>query len=479
MASEKAAVAARAEAEKNAQIAGMQATLALATIGDLISRVNDGLNRPGLFDLKTEIIQSALQRVDQVANILQGVNNKEATTLAALTALADIYRQTGELQRAVPIFQKCLVIAKERLIIRNRNSSSRMNLAQIYRNLATCAEQLDRDMNAVVAHLREAQLLYEDILVRPTPEDPKITPSFVRGALSDIHINLGSAYHRLGEINKALEEFRRSFNYRSELLASSKDDPKLIHAAALSSMAMADCSYRLGRRGPAEEYFRQAFDLYEQNAKFAPEATLSRSGLGDYHAQIGVYHFRMGELETARRHFEENRNLYAGLAKADERNAAYRGELAIATARLARLADAEKKPELSRREFEEAARLAEENYRIDEKNDLRRVDLMLLRPHVGQIDLAVDDADRFAAGPKVDAELWTYLAETYAQCARALPPEKAERSQVLLAKAVDAVRQAIRLGFRDRAVLELDHGLDPLRGRDDFKALLRDLPPPG
>src|SRR5262249_29798270 len=56
VANEKKAVDARAQAEQNAQIAGMQATLALNTIQDLVSQVQKGLHGPGLYDLKVALL---------------------------------------------------------------------------------------------------------------------------------------------------------------------------------------------------------------------------------------------------------------------------------------------------------------------------------------------------------------------------------------------------------------------------------------
>jgi tetratricopeptide (TPR) repeat protein/tRNA A-37 threonylcarbamoyl transferase component Bud32 len=489
IASEKAAVAARAEAEKNAQLASMQAALALGTVQDLIERVNRGLERPNLFKLKTEIIQEALKRIVQVDDIYKGVYNKEATTLAALTELGKIYRKTGQIERAVELFQKCLGIARERLIVKKRNDGSRSNMANIYRELALCAEELDRDMNAVVANYQEAVKLFEEILARPTKDDPNLTANKVKGYLADTHHQLGAAYHHLGEISKALEEFRQSFNLKSELLDALKGDPKrmtpnehavLIRMTALSSLAMADCSQRLGRPKAAEGNFRDALDLCERFARLDPDDLPGyQLDLGNYHAQIGLFHFREGDLEKARQHLEESHRLFEGLARADERNAYQRREFFASTLRLAQLADVEKTPELARKHYEEAARLAEDMYRLDLKNDLRRIELMLVLPHVNQVDRALEYADKLAAGPKVDPELWTYLARTYAQCAKTLPPEKGEQIQRLQGKAVDAIEKAIALGFRDRAVLDLEHDLEPLRNRDDFKAALGKVPPPG
>ena len=68
-------------------------------------------------------------------------------------------------------------------------------------------------------------------------------------------------------------------------------------------------------------------------------------------------------------------------------------------------------------------------------------------------------ADRFRAGPNVDRELRTYLARGYAQIATAIPADQAERVQTALVKSVDAVRTAIKEGFRDRVYLETEPDL--------------------
>jgi hypothetical protein len=38
-----------------------------------------------------------------------------------------------------------------------------------------------------------------------------------------------------------------------------------------------------------------------------------------------------------------------------------------------------------------------------------------------------------------------------------------------------ALRQAVDGGYRDLAWIDIDHDLDPLRSRDDFKALIAEI----
>ena len=489
--SEKAAVEARTQAEQNAITAGQQAALALGAIQEMITQVNSGLDAPGLFPVKKAIVESALQRVDQVANILDQSTSKEGTTLAALIELGKIYRQTGKVNQASLIFKRCLDLAHERIKIKNNNSSSRFNLAKVHRELAYCDEELNRNMDAVVANLQDAIRLNEDILAHPTDENPTLNAAFISSVLSDLHTHLGTTYHHLGDIPKAFDEFSRAYSQRKDLLASVKNDAGqainsngLVRGAALSALALADCSSRLGRREAAEQYFDQAEALYQQAAQAEPGAVANQIDAGNFHAAKGNYRFRHDEWDQARDHFQKSRAQFTELATADPLNAAHRRELYAATQRLAQLADVQNQPELARKEFEEATRLAEELWRIDESNDLRKIELMMLLPHVGQTDRALTYADAFVAGEQgdmprpIDPEQWTYLAQTYAQAARALPPEQAERALALQNQAVDAIRKAIERGFKDRTVLDHEHDLDPLRSRADFNALLESVPEP-
>ena len=114
------------------------------------------------------------------------------------------------------------------MIIRNRNRRSRRNLAIVYLELSYSAEALDRDMNAVIAHLRRRQSSRRTSSPgRRRRADHHHPPS---AGPSRTSLRLGTAHHHLGEIAKALEEYRQASNLRAEVLASPKDDLPMIRA---------------------------------------------------------------------------------------------------------------------------------------------------------------------------------------------------------------------------------------------------------
>jgi tetratricopeptide (TPR) repeat protein len=478
VASEKVAVAARAEAEKNFQTAATQATLSLNTIQDLITRVSKGLKEPNLFDLKTEIIEQALQRLEKVAAIFQGSTSKEATALASLMELGKIYRQTGRIEKATAIFKQCERIARDRIVIKKGSDPARFNLATVLYQLAGCALENDRDVKASIAYELEALAVLKDILDHPMRQDRVMERKFIQKELGDHYVLAAIALAADGQLVRSLEEYRRAYNVHDKLLAETKDDPELIQKTAFDALTLANGSFLVGRREAAEKYFATSRDLIEQFFRARKGATEAKDLRARHCSTFGLFRFRVGDHEGARREYEAARDDLDAVIAADPQNTYPRIELAQVLSRLGRLEESEHKPEAARKAFERAAQVAEQNFRVDDKNTRRKMALMIVLPRVGQVDRGAEMADQLIAGPNVDPQIWVDAACTYAQSAKAQPPDRAERAQVFQVKAVDAVRSAIKAGFREKISLEIEPDLDPIRHRDDFQSLLREMPPP-
>jgi len=54
-------------------------------------------------------------------------------------------------------------------------------------------------------------------------------------------------------------------------------------------------------------------------------------------------------------------------------------------------------------------------------------------------------------------------------------PAAVERSRRLADSAMEALRQSVNGGYRDLAWIEIDHDLDPLRSRADYKSLITEI----
>jgi hypothetical protein len=84
---------------------------------------------------------------------------------------------------------------------------------------------------------------------------------------------------------------------------------------------------------------------------------------------------------------------------------------------------------------------------------------------------AVAEIAELTKSPNWDVSQWYDFA-----CLCALASGKsADRKQEYADRAMDLLHRAVKADYRDAAHMKKDTDLDPLRGREDFQKLLREL----
>jgi tetratricopeptide (TPR) repeat protein/tRNA A-37 threonylcarbamoyl transferase component Bud32 len=467
--------AARGAAEKNAVLASRQATLALNTIQDLIGQVQTNLSGPGLFEVRTALLNNAINRIEGVAAVYDKSTSKEATVMAIYMELSKVYHTLGKTEKAVAMLDRALDIGKARVIIKENSDPSRQNLANLHLQRALLHEELGRDMKAALADNQEGLRLYEDIYNHPKRDQFAVDPKIVRIGLAEAYTRVAVSNYRLGDIAAAQDGFRKSYNLRQELLQATPGDPQLKQDLSYSAMALAEGSFRLGDPARADDYYRQTLQWREKMFADKPKDQQVRSELAGVNYMVGEFKLKTGDLAEARKRLERSRELRAALVEADGRNAVWKRDLAASLYRLGSLADREKNEEAALGAFEESRKLLQRLVDDDPHNDKRLMELMRALAHTSQIEKAAGIADRFSAGPKLDNELRLEMTRCYAQCARRTPDGQAARKAGFQLKAVEVLRAAVANGFRDRVYLDTEPDLDPLRTREDFQALVARL----
>ena len=200
--------------------------------------------------------------------------------------------------------------------------------------------------------------------------------------------------------------------------------------------------------------------------------------LGDVHFMYGEFKLRSGDLAASREHLEKSREVRAEMSGKDVDSAILARDVGMSLYRLGNIDDLEKKPEAARKEFDEARKIAERLVKLSEGNSKRQVELMHALAHTGEVARASEIGDRLSAGPNVDREMRVEVARGYAQIARNTPPNSDEKVETAKVKAIESIRSAVKQGYRDHVWLETEPDLEPIRGRDDFKALLAEIPVP-
>jgi tetratricopeptide (TPR) repeat protein len=479
--SQKAAVAARAEAEQNALIAGQQATSALGTLQALIVAVQKDLNVPRLYAFRKKLLDLALARVNIVANIYDKSTSREATALAANLELAKIYRELGEGEKAHKGFEKCLAIARERVKIKEGSDSSRQNLANVCLELAGSGQAYRRDMNASMELNNEAVKIWEDIVNNPKPAGFPIDPIVKGFWQAEAHQRLGICHYRLGDLEKARDEYQKAYDLRLALIKRFPNVAAFPQDLSYSEMALAETAFRLGDPIQAEKRYDEVLRQREvaAAAKGGGDTVSRRKELAAVHYMIGEFKMETGDLKSSANHLDECLKIRQTITADDPESAILKRGLAIAFHRRGNLADLQKNAKDATEAYQKALGLRKGLANEPEADDSAQVELAITMPHGGDVTEAAALADRIASAPKIDREYRFDLARCYAQCGRATREKKdantaanQAQAEVYWLKAIEQLRKAVAEGYRDRVSLETEPDLAPIRNRDDFKALL-------
>ena len=457
----------------------MQATLALSTVQSLISQTTEKLQGPGLFDIRRGLLEVALQNVDRVADIYdKAPTSKEATTCAALVELGRIYRQLGQSDKSSRHFLKALDIAVERIKIKKGSDASRRNLALVYSNLGATAEELNRDMGASLDYHLKALALFEDIDSKPMLADSPMPRQMIRAGLSESYKLVGVAYYRLGKLDEALPYFRKSYNVGRELAEAQPGDPALQENLIKGALALGSTAFRTGDRAQADAFLAEARERARKLLDAKPDVLLAKHTMADVLYLCGETHFFAGRLAEARADMEGCLKLYEEIARTEPRNVFYQRNLSKAHYRLGNLDLLAKKPDDARARFDRARTIRSALVGIDKDNDRRQMELMVA-PGPGRRGGRAR-RHRRPAGGRPEGRSRAPDRPGPLLCHRLAIPSRGPGGAVAEPPGVKAMggppgRREGRIS-RPHGYLEGEPDYIALRDRDDFKAMLRDLP---
>lgn len=473
-----AAVAAEKESAENSRIASEQSAIALSTLQKLISKVQDetGLeSAPETVEFKRFMMQTALDGVLVVSKKGEGSTSLEATQAAAHMQLGQMLKQLGKSKEAMVEFQKVYEIAKARVVIKQGTDAARRNLAAALVMLAEMDKELNRDMQANLAHTKEALALWEDIDQNPKSDEQGqgLTKKVeVKAGLAEVNIRVGVSYVRLGEPAQGMLHFRKALAIRRELSQSEPNNLAYRLDMARALLAVGDTSFRVGDSPTAGESFDESITIIEDIYRQKPTILMVKQEVARANALKGDYHLRNGETEKARGHFEKALSFTKELVKADSKKFDYQWDLGHAHYRLGLAAVRAKDEGAGKEHFDNCRIVRDKLATQDKSNERRQMELMLPLAHCGKQAEASTIATKLL-GAEPDRELLIDVARCYAQCAAASADETIRKK--FTTDAVQSVAKAVNQGYRDIVYLSTDVDLDPLRGQDDFTLLLETI----
>ena len=363
-------------------------------------------------------------------------------TIRGMNNLAGSYTNLGQLEEARKLNERLVAVYTRLLGPDDPVTLTGMrNLANTYRALGEHQAALALGEKVVEARQR----------VSP-PDHPDTLASM--GNLAVSYADVGRHRDALALEEAVLAGFERSVG--------------LDHPDALKSMNRLASGYHLlGRDKEAWELYKKAIAAHERIAAARPEDRVNQVSLGAVHSNAA------GVLRDLGRP-EESLTTFARAI--DHLRAVLAREPADATARLflrnAHWGRAKTMDQLGR----SADAAADWDLAIGLSDDRGRNRVQagraVSRLQAGRVAEAVAEAAELTKAGGWDANDWYNFACVYAVAAGKLPDRRDEYA----ARAVELLRKAIDAGYRDRAHIDRDPDLAPLRGRPDFRKLVESLP---
>jgi serine/threonine-protein kinase len=336
------------------------------------------------------------------------------------------------------------------------------DLARTYNNLGFLQARSGRRADAERSYAEALRL--QEHLAQAHPEVTKYQADLAR-----TYNNLGLLQGGSGRRAEAERSNGKARRLQEQLAQAHPEVTKYQADLAATYNNLGALQDESGRRAEAERSYGEALRLYEQLAKGHPDVPSYRLELGGTYVNLGNLQRDSGQAGAALDSYAQGMEaLQAALAK-DPKHAEARLYLrnahwgrADALTRLARHAEAAQDWD---RALELDAGPARPFFRLQ-----RAVSLT----HAGDHAQAVSEADALAQAKDVNAPTLYDLACVCSLSSAAVKND-AKLADRYAARAVELLREAVAKGFKDIEHLKKDTDLDPLRGRDDYRKLLKEL----
>ena len=321
-------------AEAATETARAQTSVALGTLNTVIFDIQRGLdNVPGAGALRRKLLNTALNRLQQIADKFADSDSVDRQTMVALNELAAVllrvgmgeagwtFNRLGEAsdgQKPNPIgssavgvahtlSQRALEIARHLAAADPTDVQAQHDLSIGYRRLG--------DVSWQAGYVQEALGSYEqslDVAKKVAAADP--TDALVQRGLASSYQRLGAVSFRAGHVHRALGFHRQSLDISKKLAAAEPADATAQRDLSVSYNNLGDVSLKLGRADEALGFYQQSMDIRRKLAVADPADALAQRDLATSYEKLGHVSLQTSE---ARDFYLQSLDILKKLAAAD------------------------------------------------------------------------------------------------------------------------------------------------------------------
>jgi eukaryotic-like serine/threonine-protein kinase len=479
---------AQEQAKFNARIAGEQRDLALGTLHNVITAVDEMLrDRPDVADVQKKIIEGALEGLTVVYRTAEDTGLTDRTVGVGHQRMADIYEKHGNTDDAIEQHRLAVKIFESLSKANAKDDWAMWDAAISYDKLGDYALSTDAKQ-AKQWYLASTSL--REKLAREINE-PAITPVQRQHALAISAARVGGLALALGNPGEARTYFLEALEQGQFMLDASSADPQAqmqaLMAVAGASALLGDVSFRLGNKEEARQYIGQALDMRRTIFARDSQSVSAARALAKSCETLADFQLQTGQVSDAEISYAEAMTLLETLFAKDTKDASVKDSLAtvyykLATTRLQLHQSSE-----AAAIYAKCLALRKELLDADPGDSGKQIGLMLALARCGQHTEAAAIAAQLRQQAADNAGTLFYVACGYALSAGAVAPAtdastlsdplRAQRDQYVQ-QAIDALQKAVTLGYQDTVSLETDPDLGPVRDAPAFRQLLHGLNEP-
>ncbi len=423
----------------------------------------------------------------QVVEELPREGKAEPIYAAVKMDLANSLIDQQKPEEAEAILKEVHEIFQRRIILRQGNDQSRLNLVLALLAIGDLKRDLRRDLKASLAAQEEALKMAQEIVDHPKASDDGLglLPLYTsRTILADAENNVGITQYRLGRPRDALQCLEKSAALQEQAIVDFDMDPEvalfseedrtlesedLHRRVRIQRLSMGAAMFRAGRFAEAEPLLKEVLDESQKRLSKDPG---NPSLKHDYVGHAGMYAEFLGFSGRGREALEvlEQCTPYLDELLADDpHGVAFRRAVSVAYYRLAQWRQQLNSGDATE-PLQKCLNIRRALAENEPGNDRRQLDLMLVYARSGEPQQANKIASRYTVGSNLDNEMLVEIARMHALCLQHSSSDTTAGHRQKEA-ALSCLRWAIDNGFSDTVLLGGEPDFDALRLLPEFHSL--------
>jgi serine/threonine-protein kinase len=352
-------------------------------------------------------------------------------------------------------------------------------LPHVWGNVGVVEELMDHVAEARTAH-EKAVAYQEDFNKRVKVPSPEMLAD-----LASQYRYLAGWHRRHGKLEDAVPPLEKALSLLKEAAPARPHLTRFTDDLAVTYQLLGEAERMLGRKTEALAHLDQARRLQEKVAALYPAGSLSHHRLAFIWYQLGLAAGTNGQRELATHAYEQARVVREAILAVHPNSADDHYQLASTLHNLALEYGRAGKSDDALQTLNQAIRHQELALEQVPKNLVYRDTLVLHYRVVGEFQRQLGSVREALVAQKQRLRLCPDQANLHADVARELalcvgvlgkttPADQGLRRECA-DLAVQALQKAVALGYKGGAKLVMDAAFDPLRGRDDFEAVVSKL----